>query len=295
MLTARYGQSENGKKIKPKVGNLFRLTSYLSLVHNNNPFLSWLHAGKDITVYRASPTKLVKGGMKLDSGQILRADAVVYATGWRSSIDFFDKEEAARLGVPIALHEQDNETEKLWSNLEMEADMLVTNAFPRLAECPKAEVDRETGTTQFRMYRQVLSPRLLAQQDRSIAFAGYVSNSQTSICSEILALWAVAWMEDILPKPLPTEAQMGADVAKVNAWMARRYGVRGRRDPEIILEVQTFLDELMEDLGLRVQRKNQGFFGPLVEWLVPYEPSDYKGIIEEFLARVEPASKIAEA
>jgi dimethylaniline monooxygenase (N-oxide forming) len=179
---------------------------------------------------------------------------VVYATGWQSSIDFFDKEEAARLGIPIALSEQDIEAEKLWSNLEGEADMLVTNTFPRLAECPKAEVDWETGTTQFRMYRQVLSPGLLAQQDRSIAFAGYVSNGQTSICSEILALWAVAWMEDMLPKPLPTEAQMEADVAKVNAWMARRYGVRGRRDPEIILEVQTFLDELTEDLGLRVPR-----------------------------------------
>jgi dimethylaniline monooxygenase (N-oxide forming) len=90
----------------------------------------------------------------------------------------------------------------------------------------------------------------------------------------------------MLPKPLPTEAQMEADVAKVNDWMARRYGARGRGDPEIVLEVQTFLDELMKDLGLRVQRKNRGFFGPLVEWFVPYEPSDYKGIIEEFLAKV---------
>lgn len=73
-------------------------------------------------------------------------------------------------------------------------------------------------------------------------------------------------------------------------WMARRYGTRGRRDPEIVLEVQTFLDQLMEDLSLRVQRKNRGVFGPIIEWVTPYEPSDYKGMIEEFLAKAKPVS-----
>ena len=98
-------------------------------------------------------------------------------------------------------------------------------------------------------------------------------------------------MEGLLPKPLPTETQMEMDVATVNAWMTRRYGVRGRRDPEIILEVQTFLDTLMRDLGLRVQRKNKGFFGPLVEWVVPYDGSDYRGMIEEFLVQAKPKTK----
>jgi dimethylaniline monooxygenase (N-oxide forming) len=293
MFTAGYGQSENGRKIKPNVRNLFRVTSYASLVHTNNPFLGWLHSGKNIMVYRASPTRLVKGGMQLDSGQVLRADAVVYATGWRSSIDFFDEEEVAQLGIPMPLDQQDVDAEKLWDSLDTKGDMLVTDALPRLAEWSKPEMDRATGTTQFRMYRQVLSPRLLAERDRSITFVGFISNSQTSICSEILALWAVAWMEDILPKSLPAEAQMEVDVARVNAWMARRYGARGRRDPEIVLEIQTFFDQLMQDLGLRVHRKNKGFFGPLVEWVVPYEGSDYKGMIDEFLALVKPTSKIA--
>ena len=81
---------------------------------------------------------------------------------------------------------------------------------------------------------------------------------------------------------------MDRDVARVNAWMARRYGARGRRDPEIVLEIQTFLDQLIEDLGLKVHRKNKGFWGPLLEWVVPYEASDYKGIVDEFLAQVKP-------
>src|SRR4051794_31668208 len=90
----------------------------------------------NIIVYRANPTRLVKEGMQLDSGQVLKADAVVYATGWRSSIDFFDDEEAAQLGIPIPSGQQDAEAEKLWSSLESKADIMVTDALPRLAENP---------------------------------------------------------------------------------------------------------------------------------------------------------------
>ena len=80
---------------------------------------------------------------------------------------------------------------------------------------------------------------------------------------------------------------MEFDVAKVNAWMARRYGSRGRRDPEIILEIQTYFDTLMEDLGLRVERKQRGWLGLLAEWLLPYRASDYDGVVEEFLSNVK--------
>lgn len=80
---------------------------------------------------------------------------------------------------------------------------------------------------------------------------------------------------------------MEIDGATVNAWMTRRYGARGLKDPEIILEVQTFLDTS----GPEVQRKNKGLFGPLVEWVVPYEGLDYRGMIEEFLVQAKPKDK----
>ena len=56
---------------------------------------------------------------------------------------------------------------------------------------------------------------------------------------------------------------MEDEVAKVNAWMARRYGPRGAKDPEIILEVKSFLDVLMRDMGLKVERKRGGILGIL--------------------------------
>ncbi len=285
-----YGKSENGRKIKPQEKNLFRSAPYISVVHNTNPFLNELHSGKNLTVYRSNPTKLVKGGMKLDTGEVLKADVVVYCTGWLSTIDFFYDEEAAQLGIPVPHDLQDVDQEKFWANMEDVADTEVTQVLPELSKYPKPSF--ETGKTHSRLYRQVLSPKLLAEKDRSITFVGMISSSQTSFASELSALWAAAWMEDIYPRPLPTEAQMEKDVAKVNAWMARRYGARGQRDPEIILEIQTYFDLLMEDLGLRVKRKQKGLFGPFAEWLLPYQASDYKGIVDEFLAKVKPDTKI---
>ena len=288
--TAGYNKSENGRKIKPKEKNLFHSAPYISVVHNTNPFLKELHSGRSLSVHRASPTRLLKGGLQLDSGEVLKADAVVYATGWQSSIDFFNDEEAAQLGIPIPRSQQDVSQEKLWANLEDMADTQVTEALPQLSKSPRP--DFETGKTHFRLYRQVLSPKLLAEQDRSITFVGMLSSSQTSFASELSALWAVAWMEDIFPNSLPTKAQMEKDVAKVNAWMARRHGPRGRRNPEIILEIQTFFDVLMEDLGLRVKRKQKSLFGPLAEWLIPYQASDYNGVVEEFLSKARHDTKI---
>lgn len=284
-VSAGYGKSGNGRKIRSKDRDLFRGAPSISLVHTTNPFLAELHSGKNITVYRASPVKLAKDGMQLDTAETLPADAVIYATGWRSSIDFFTNEaEAAQLGIPIPYQGVDKtEREKHWTQLEDRADAFVTNALPQLSSCPKP--DREAGNTHFRLYRQVLSPKLLTRHDRSITFVGFVSSSQTSFCSELLSLWAVSWMEDIFPHPIPTEQQMEQDVARVNAWMARRYGARGRRDPEIILEIQSFFDVLMDDLGLRTNRKQVGVLGPLKEWMLPYRARDYEGFVGEFLAK----------
>ena len=80
---------------------------------------------------------------------------------------------------------------------------------------------------------------------------------------------------------------MEKEVAKVNAWMARRHGRKGLQGPEIVLEIQTYFDALMKDMGLEIKSKRRDFFGILKEWLLPYQASDYSGIIEEYLANVQ--------
>jgi hypothetical protein len=99
-----------------------------------------------------------------------------------------------------------------------------------------------------------------------------------------------------------------AEIRLVQAWQARRYGVRGATKPLIILEIQSFLDVLCRDLGLEWRRKRMphqrakksdlsgmivsssprwpwtgSLWDCLREYLEPYRASDYKGVVEEFL------------
>ncbi len=74
---------------------------------------------------------------------------------------------------------------------------------------------------------------------------------------------------------------MEREIARVNAWMARRYGARGAKDPEIVLEVQRFPDVLLRDLEIETRRTR----GTFREWLTPYVVTDYEGVVEEFLER----------
>ncbi|OCK83967.1 FAD/NAD(P)-binding domain-containing protein [Lepidopterella palustris CBS 459.81] len=260
---AGYEKSAYGRAIKPQNGEdgLFRSILYISLLYKGSPFLEELHKGEKITLHRASIAGMSSQGIVLDNGDNVDTDAVVFATGWRSSIDFFSDEEAVELGVPIQPETQSVEMQKHWTRLQEEADEEIVGTFPQLRKFPRPGF--EPDTTQFRMYRQILSPRLLAQGDRSISFVGFVSNSQTAFCSELLALWAVAWMEGLYSQSsLPSESEMERDVAR------------------------TFFDTLIADLGLNVSRKQKGSFGVFSEWLLPYRAADYRGIIEEYLAKV---------
>jgi dimethylaniline monooxygenase (N-oxide forming) len=216
--------------------------------------------------------------MELESGGKIKADAVVYCTGWQPSIDFFSPEEAAKLGIPVPREESDVR----WEKLMADADVEVRKLLPFLATGAR-EANETPAYSQFRMYRQILSPRLLAEDDTSIAFVGFVSTGQTAQCYELLSLWGVAWLEGLLPKRLPTQEEMEQEVARVNACMARRYGARGAKDPEIILESQLWFDTLMRDLDLMAKRKQQGMLRGWQEWFLPYTAADYRGVVDEFL------------
>ena len=166
-LTVGYDKSANGGLIKPKERNVFRYGSYISLVHTNNrTFLEGVHDESKVKVYRATLVKMEGDGICLDSGEVIRTDAVVFATGWKPSVDFFESDDAKDLGIPIDAADQDLEKAKHWAQLGAEKDDVVTKTFPRLARCELTPAN-ETKTTQFRLFRQILSPCLLARGDRS--------------------------------------------------------------------------------------------------------------------------------
>lgn len=299
-----YSQSFNGRSIRPTSSNLFRCISYISLVFTGHPFLAYLHAKTNpmITVHRATPTRLTSSTMLLSNDTEVPADAVIYATGWQSSTDFFSPATLApSLGIPHPTSTTTTASDSNWSSLTTSADVKLLKLLPNLKDYPPVLAD--STLTSYRLYRCILPPALAhpapgSPPDRSLAFVGMISSSQTAIASELSALWAVAYLDDLLPASsspanMP-RAELESDIALTQAWQARRYGARGARDPEIILEIQSFLDVLCRDLQVKVERKRVGWLGWLWEWTVPYTASDYKGVVEEFMDGVR-ARREAEA
>ena len=251
-------------------------------MYKDNPFLKWLPDEKRLKIYRASPLEVETRQLILDNGEILPADAIVFATGWKPSTDYFGGEDAKELGVP--LDNEDNKQSRM--DMQQSTKWEVRRLLPLLRQAPEYAdtYGQRKRYTPFRLYRQVLSPALINKGDRSIAFAGFLSSGQTAFGTEIIALWAAAWLEDLLPRSsLPSQVLMEEWVAQLNAWLGLRYANRGARDPDIIVEVQSFFDTLMIDLGLDLRRKERRGQGRLREWLQPYRSRDYKTIVDEFL------------
>jgi dimethylaniline monooxygenase (N-oxide forming) len=262
-------------------------TTSVSVLPSDTKFLPALHAEKEVLVHRATPTSLSQDGMHLSSGALLPVSAVVYATGWIHTKSLFTTSETLDLGLPIPLSAEPASVAAHWNDLYSVADVQVCSLFPDLAS-PPPHVIKEPTHTPYRLHRQILSPNLLSRRDRRIVALGLTSSSQTATCSELSALWAVAWMEDLMPPsfPPPTE-DLEMEVAMVNCWMWRRYlSSRGIGLPIIATEIQTVFDSLMRDMGLRVQRRRKGILGILREYLTPYKAADYGGVVQELLERV---------
>ncbi|KAF2795856.1 FAD/NAD(P)-binding domain-containing protein [Melanomma pulvis-pyrius CBS 109.77] len=286
---AGYDKSEQGKMIKPKVDNLFQSLLYVSLIHKGNPVMDELHAGQRIKVHvgeldHVTPSRVVIRKKTTDSNPSdekdeINSNAIIWCTGFKASTSFFSPEDTISLGLPVSLDSELPEVKTHWDDLLAAADTELLKTFPALKKWPlQAPKER---TTNYRMYRQVIPPSLIAENDRSIAFIGFVSNGQTAFASELTGLYGVAWLEGMLrSSDFPSLENMEADIAKTHAWMARRYGARGHSLPEVVLEVQTFFDVLVRDLGAEIKRK-----GGWREYLGVYTASDYKGLLESIIEK----------
>lgn len=358
----KYGQSKNAAMIEPKRKNLFFYTTYLSLIVEGSQFFDALHEDnpEKLTVHRATPLKCEGRELLVNeegSGEKrIPADAVIWSIGWDPGFDFFEPEEAVEIGLPVYLgksngkHKQSSESGKNETSMNRSLppldfyDSKVRKLFPAtLNQTPAQPQDPTTTLTHTRwgLYRFTVPSKHFATNDRTLAFAGMISSGQTTATSEVGALWAVAWLEDLFAQiPMPLLDKVDADrltspsplLPKSNlkskvgghisqedlklladaeirfnqAFQERRYGLRGARSPEMILEARSFLDVLCRDLGIEVQRKryrmrerNSGMLleeqigwwtavkDYFREYFYPYMADDFKGFVDEFLRNRE--------
>ena len=293
-LRPNYNSNTNTEKIEPLSDSFFWSTTPPAFLGKDSPFFEILSEGKQLHVHRAEAKSLSNDKLQLSNGNTISVDALVFATGWQRSpaTNMFSLRDCIALGLPVPLSSQPANLATHWDRLDCESDKELEGLFPLISKPPQAQPP-VADKTPYRLYRHILPPDLIADDDRTIAFLSIAGTAHTVPYAELSALWAVAWMERLYT-PMIEESdrvtkknKIENEVALVNSFLRHRYLSSAKRPPAFIAEAQTVFDTLMRDLGLRVDRRREthGFWGSLREYLTPYECSDYSGVVEELLAK----------
>ncbi len=122
------------------------------------------------------------------------------------------------------------------------------------------------------LYRQMVHPAV-----EDLAFVGYASTITSVLTYNLQA----RWLADLLDRrhALPPAQDMLRNIEAQQTWKRRVMPPSTGRAARLLLHMLHYHDELLEDCGLSPLRK-RGFFGPFKEVFAPYEPSDYRDVVE---------------
>lgn len=246
-------------------------------------FWSTLKTG-NITILRDNIDVVTSTGTVLRSGQQLDADYVINCTGWGDHFGFLSPELKHELGIPPYGVSKSADAQKIdvWELYDKEADAVIAQQLPILAAGPrdgKPRADRILAQRRWRLYNRCVPLTNARTNDRSIVILGQIHTTQTPTIAEVQSLWAVAYMLGEIN--LPEEPTLIKEVAEWNAWTRKRYLGVGERYPYALFDWIPYLDRLLHDMGIKTQRKGN----PLADFLTPYGPQCYDGIVDEYVAK----------
>jgi dimethylaniline monooxygenase (N-oxide forming) len=264
--------------------------------------------GKLIHVNRACMVSAIGDSITLSNGDSICSDAIVFCTGWNiASPLLFSSTLANELGLPVDLTLLPEDESEYWRALDKKALTRMEAEYPMLKNPPRNVHIRKFNKAPFRLFRFIAPPKLAARGDRTILFLGCFSNARSHLSAEIASLWSVAYFENLLPAStnalLADKNEMDEDIAHIEAYRLKRYSnsFLHRLNSS---EASEFDDLLMNDLGLRTDRKRmrmasgwRGWFGLkawMAEWFGNYLASDYEGLVEEFLDSLHKRGSVLE-
>lgn len=207
----------------------------------------WHAIAMNVQVIHEDVDGLEKGLIRLKDGLEIPADAILCGTGWVSSLNFFDHDQLAKFGLPQPIGTYPAEEAAMWRALEQDADRVVLDRFPILANAPKHYREPVTHTP-YRLYNSIAP-----LQDDPIVFAGHVMIASYFHLAECQAIWATAYLDGNIK--LPPLEERRKTVALFVAWCRRRYLSNGDRGHWLAFEQRTYTDRLFDQLGLSSHRR----------------------------------------
>lgn len=242
------------------------------LIHHDD---FWDTISSAVYVHRDEIRSLDYNVVKLQGGGNIECEAIVCATGWIPSLQFFDDEQLIKLGLPAQLEKEPSEVSHHWDELLRDADHEVCSRFPLLANPPE-HPHRYIGTTPYRLY-QGMAPL----DDDTILFMNHITTGNKFLAAEVQAIWAVAYFNKQIETP--PKGFMEKQVATWVAFSRRRYLSNGELGNAINFESITYLDSLLEDIGLSAHKKTWW-----KQWFEPFRPSDLGKAWNEYLQSYGP-------
>lgn len=262
-----YNTHPETKKLLPW-NSAFWIGSALGIHNYDSNFFEFAKKGQ-LRIHVANVDHLSEKTVHLSTGEALKADLAVCATGWQKDpqikfVNFGD----AGIGLPQPPAEQ--------VKLVTAADEKILSMFPRLKDQPKLNFQQSNDP--FRLYRFMVPPTMV--QDHNIAFAGMVSTVSTPICANTQALWISAFLDGKLDRLAKTDEEITQEVMLCTQWGKWRYPCGyGDRFPDFVFDAIPYTDLLLNDLGLKANRKT----GMLADITEPYGPEDYVGLVDEWV------------
>jgi dimethylaniline monooxygenase (N-oxide forming) len=237
-------------------------------VDNKADFLDTI--ARKVHVFREDVTVIHEHSVELCNGLQLEVDALVYATGWKCDMSYFDRSLLAKLGLPMAEADLDDNYQQRWRTLDQQAEAKIDIEMPMLSRNePHRKPNKQR--TPMRLYKS-----MLPIEDRTIVLLGKTLIAHTFPVAEVTALWAVAALDGKIA--FPSVEAMREEVALVVAWSRRRYPSRGWQAMWFPWDLIPFTDMLLKQMGL-VSHRDRTWWSDLT---TPTASRRLMGLVDEY-------------
>ncbi len=291
----RHVKSLNGYDTHPELQKLkpwttpFWMGNSLSIHNYETNWFDLVRDGK-IAIHIAEIASLSKGCVGLSSGEDLDADALVCCTGWkpRSTIMF----ESAVVEDPLLKYQETvPNTQKAEADISSRLRYL-QNLPRRTPNAPSVQKRPATPPVSLsdHLYRFMVPSERRVLESRSLAFIGAHSSIHAVVVAQAQALWITAFflgrLDHLTASRLDLEAVTYETILHGLYGTMRRpreCGGAAEKYPDLVFDSIPYVDCLLKDLGLSVQRK-RSLWDDVFQ---PHRPGDYQGLVMEWKSKHE--------